>query len=166
VAVVGGGNTAAEDALFLSKYCPKVYIIHRRDQLTASKVLQNELFRNEKIKFIWNSVVESIVGDSTFEGLRVKNIKSDETELLHVDGLFVAIGNVPNTGLVKGKLPLSENGYIITNEKMQTNIPGAYAAGDVRDKDLRQVITAAADGAIAAHMSEMFINDSLRQYST
>lgn len=160
VAIVGGGNTAAEDALYLTRFCPKVYIIHRRDSMRATKVLQDALLNNEKVEFIWNSAVEGIRGEFGVEGIRVKNLKNSETRDIEVDGLFVAIGTTPNSDLVKGKVEMNEAGYIITDENMQANIFGVFAAGDIREKVLRQVITAAADGATAAYMAERYINEN------
>lgn len=157
VAVVGGGDTAAEDALYLSRFCPKVYLIHRREKLRASRILQKELFNNKKVEIIWDTVIEEIIGLYGVEGIRIRDVRTDKTRELAAEGLFVAIGSTPNTSLVQGKIKLDETGYIITDEKMQTNIPGVYAAGDIRSKYLRQVITAAADGAIAAYSAEHFI---------
>ncbi|NLK88002.1 MAG: thioredoxin-disulfide reductase [Clostridiaceae bacterium] len=157
VAVVGGGDTAAEDVLYLSRFCPKVYLIHRKDKLRASKILQRELFNNKNVEFLWNSVIEEIIGQYGVDGLRVRDLITDKTKALEVEGLFVAIGTTPNSSLVKGKIILDDKGYIITDSKMQTNIPGVYAAGDIRSKYLRQVITAAADGAIAAYSAEHYI---------
>lgn len=157
VAVVGGGDTAAEDALYLSRFCPKVYLIHRRDKLRASRNLQKELFNNKKVEFLWSSVIDEIVGQYGVEGIRVRDLNTGKTKGLEAEGLFVAIGAAPNTTLVKGKLTLDDKGYILTDDKMQTNIPGVYAAGDIRSKYLRQVITAASDGAIAAYSAEHYI---------
>lgn len=161
VAVVGGGDTAAEDALYLSRFCPKVYLIHRRDKLRASKTLQKELFNNKKVEFLWNSVAEEITGQYGVEGIRVRDLYTDKIKDLAVEGLFVAIGAAPNTSLVKGKVTLDDAGYIMTDDKMLTNIPGVYAAGDIRSKFLRQVITAAADGAVAAYSAEHYINSAV-----
>jgi len=158
VAVVGGGDTAAEDVLYLSRFCPRVYLVHRRDKLRASKILQKDLFNNKKIEFIWDSVIDELIGQSGLEGIRVKNLITGEKRVLDVEGLFVAIGTTPNTSLVSGKVSLDADGYIITDEKMLTNIPGVFAAGDVRSKYLRQVITAASDGAVAAYSAEHYIN--------
>ncbi|HHV60949.1 MAG TPA: thioredoxin-disulfide reductase [Clostridiaceae bacterium] len=157
VAVVGGGDTAAEDALYLTRFCPKVYLIHRRDSLRATKVLQEAVFSNDKIEVVWDSVVEEIHGRFDVEGIKVKNVKTDESRKIEAEGVFVAIGVVPNTELVKGKVELNQAGYIITDDSMQTNIFGVYAAGDIREKVLRQVITAASDGAVAAYMAERYI---------
>ncbi len=157
VAVVGGGDTAAEDALYLSRFCPKVYLVHRRDKLRASKSLQRELFNNNKIEFLWDSVVDEILGQFSVDGIRVRDLNTNRTTDLEAEGLFVAVGTTPNSSLVKGKVIFDDAGYIITDNKMQTNIPGVYAAGDIRSKYLRQVITAAADGAIAAYSAEQYI---------
>ncbi len=160
VAVVGGGDTAAEDALYLARFCPKVYVIHRKDKMKATKILQDELCCNKKIEFVWNSVVEEIIGQFGVEGLRVKNLITEEKSTLTVDGLFVAIGLKPNISLIDGKVQQTKDGYILTDEKMQTNIPGVYAAGDIRQKFLRQVITAAADGATASYSAELYITEN------
>lgn len=160
VAVVGGGDTAAEDAIYLTRFCTKVYLIHRRDSLRATKILQEEVFNNKKIELVWDSVIKEIIGNFGVEGIRVRNLKSNEENNLKVDGIFVAIGANPNTELVKGKLNLSPNGYIISDENMRTSIPGVFAAGDIREKTLRQVITAASDGAIAAYMAERYITEN------
>lgn len=160
VAVIGGGDTAAEDAIFLTRFCERIYVIHRRDTLRATRVIQDALFSNKKVEFIWNSTVEEIIGDTEVKGLSVKNLKSGEIKEVGVDGIFVAIGNVPNTKLVEGKLELNGAGYIVTDESMQTNMFGVFAAGDIREKPLRQVITAASDGAIAAYMAERYIYEN------
>ncbi len=158
-AVVGGGDTAIEDAIFLSRFCTKVYLIHRRDQLRAAKVLQDVAFSNEKIEFIWDSTVEEIKGEDFVEGIRIKNIKTNGEQELKLDGVFVAVGVVPNSDLAKDKVATSKNGYILTDDSMQTNKAGVYAAGDIREKILRQVITAAADGATAAFAADRYINE-------
>ncbi|WP_094550715.1 thioredoxin-disulfide reductase [Petroclostridium xylanilyticum] len=160
VAVVGGGDTAVEDALFLSRFCPKVYLIHRRDSLRAVKVLQDAAMANDKIEFIWNTTIEKILGEESVEGITIKNVKTNEVKDLNVDGLFIAIGVVPNSDLVKGKVETNEAGYIITDENMQTNKFGVFAAGDIREKILRQIVTAAADGAIATYAAERYINEN------
>ncbi len=159
-AVVGGGDTAVEDALFLSRFSPKVYLIHRRDQLRAAKVLRDVAFANDKIEFVWDSVVEAIEGEENVEGIKIKNVKTGVSKELKVDGMFVAVGVVPNSDLIKGKIETTDRGYIVTDANMLTNKPGVYAAGDVRDKILRQVITAAADGAIAAFAAERYITET------
>jgi len=157
VAVVGGGDTAAEDALYLSRFCRKVYLIHRRDELRATKILADLVVNTPKITPVWNSVVEEIIGDSSLEAVKIRNNKNDEVSRLDINGLFIAIGYIPNNELVKGKIELNEWGYIKTDDKMRTNIPGVFAAGDVREKNLRQVVTAASDGAAAAHSAEQYL---------
>lgn len=150
IMMVGGGDTAIEEALYLTRFAESVKVVHRRDQLRATKILQERAFKNEKIKFIWNSVVDEIKGQDMVEEVIVKNVKTGEKTSVLVNGVFVAIGLVPNTSFVKDLVKLNEQGYIITDENMGTGIPGLYAAGDVRQKSLRQVVTAVADGAIAA----------------
>ena len=150
VAVVGGGDTAVEEALYLTKFASKVTIIHRRDALRAAKVLQERAMKDEKIEFIWDSVVEEIVGDGLVNGLKVKNVKTGKITDLAVSGVFVFVGQVPNTEYFVGSLEKDARDYLVTDENMHTNIPGIFAAGDVRRKSLRQVVTATADGAIAA----------------
>ena len=157
VAVVGGGDTAAEDALYLSRFCRKVYLIHRRAELRATKILADLVINTPKITPVWNSVVEEIIGDSSLEAVKIRNNKTDEVSRLDINGLFIAIGYIPNNELVKGKIELNEWGYIKTDDKMRTNIPGVFAAGDVREKNLRQVVTAASDGAAAAHSAEQYL---------
>jgi len=160
VAVVGGGDTAAENALYLSRFCPKVWLIHRREMLRASKVLQKELFSNKNIEFIWNAVVEELRGKLSLEGITVRDLKTGSTRVLDAEGLFISIGVTPNTSLVQGKVALDDDGYIITDESMRTNVPGVFAAGDIRSKVLRQVITAASDGAVAAYSAEQYISNT------
>lgn len=162
VYVVGGGDSAVEEAIFLTRFAKKVTIIHRRDSLRAVKSIQDKAFANEKIAFLWNSTVESLEGADVLQVIRVKNVETGETTEIKADekdgmlGLFVFVGLIPNTGLVEGKLPL-ENGYIRTDENMHTALPGVYAAGDLRVKNLRQIITAASDGAIAAMEAEKYL---------
>lgn len=160
VAVIGGGDTAAEDALYLSRFCSKVYLIHRRDSMRATKILQDSLFNCKNVEFIWKTEVDDIYGKFDLEGLKVRNLKTGEINDLKADGIFIAVGNVPNTELVKEKVELSKTGYIVTDENMQTNMFGVFAAGDIREKRLRQVITAAADGATAAYIAEHYINEN------
>ncbi|MCD6449038.1 MAG: thioredoxin-disulfide reductase [Thermotogaceae bacterium] len=150
VAMVGGGDTAITEALYLSNIVSKVVVIHRRDRLRATKVLQERAFKKENIEFLWNTIVKEIRGSDKVEELLLENKKTGETFTIKVDGIFIAIGISPNTELFRGKINLDSQGYIVTNENMETNIKGVYAAGDVRAKNLRQVITAVADGAIAA----------------
>jgi len=157
--VVGGGDTTAEDALFLTRYATQVNIIHRRDQLRASKIMQDRLFRNEKVKFIWNSVVEDILDAQKREvtGVKLKNVKTQEETLKAVDGLFIGIGHEPNTGLFRGQLEMDDLGYLLTREGSKTNVPGVFAAGDVKDRVYRQAITAAGSGCMAAMDAERFL---------
>lgn len=146
-AVVGGGDVALEDALFLSRVCTKVYLIHRRDQLRGAKVLQEKVFATENIKVLWDSQVEEIIGKEQVEKLRVHNKKEESHWELPVDGVFIAVGISPNTQLAKDVVALDKGGYIIAGEDGKTSVDGIFAAGDLRTKQLRQVITAAADGA-------------------
>lgn len=162
VAVIGGGNTAVEDALYLTKFAKKVYIIHRRNELRATKAEQDKAFANDKIEFIWDTVVVDIEGEYEVQGLKLKNVKTSEESVLKVDGVFVAIGLAPNTEIIKGIIDMDEYGYIVTDDDMRTNIPGVFAAGDVRHKTLRQVVTATGDGATAAYVAEKYI-DSLKK---
>lgn len=150
VVVVGGGDSALEEGIFLTRYAKSVTIIHRRDQLRASAILQSRAQKNKKIKFIWNSVVTDIFGKEALEAVAVKNLVDGKTEKLSVDGLFIFIGHSPNTGLFKDQLALDEKGYIIIDQHMRTNIPAVFAAGEVSDPHYRQVITSAGMGAAAA----------------
>lgn len=159
IAVIGGGDSAITEAIYLSKFGETVTIIHRRDQLRAAKSLQEKAFNNPKIKFIWDSVVEEAKGDEILEGLVLRNVKTGEVSELPVNGCFVFVGYLPISELFKGKINMNDRGDIITDEEMRTNIPGVYAAGDIREKSLRQVITAAADGAIAATNCEHYIEE-------
>jgi len=155
--MVGGGDTAIEEALYLTRFASSVQVIHRRDQLRATKILQERAFKNEKVKFIWNSVVDEIKGQDMVEEVIVKNVKTGEKSSVFVNGVFVAVGWVPNTAFVKDLVKLNDRGYIVTDEKMATEVPGIFAAGDVREKSLRQVVTAVADGAIAAVEAEKYL---------
>lgn len=157
LAVVGGGDTAVEDSMFLTRFATEVHIIHRRDKLRAQQIIQERAFANEKISLHWDSVVKEIKGGDLVESVVLENVKTGETSDLAVDGVFVLVGTNPNTKLVEGKIELDDLGYIITDDNMQTSIPGVYAAGDVRHKLLRQLVTAAADGAIAATAAEKYI---------
>ena len=157
VAIVGGGNTAAADALQLSRICKKVILIHRRDTLRATKIYHQPLMDAENVEFRWNSSVMELLADGRLTGLRVQNLKTGEESILECEGLFVSIGRSPNTGLVQGQLELDGAGYIVADESTRTSLPGVFAAGDVRTKELRQVITAAADGASAAHYAEAYL---------
>ncbi len=161
VVVVGGGNTAAADALILSRVAKKVILIHRRDSLRATKIYHAPLMDAPNVEFLWNSVVTEILHDGKLTGVRVKNTDSGEETQISCDGVFVSIGRTPATELVKGQLELDRDGYVAANETTQTNIPGVYAVGDVRTKLLRQVVTAVADGAMAVHMAEEYLAGSI-----
>jgi thioredoxin reductase (NADPH) len=151
IAVAGGGDSAIEEATFLTKFASKVTLIHRRDTLRASKIMQERAFNNPKIEFMWNSVVEDLVGDTKLEGAVVRNVLTDEVTTLPVTGLFVAIGHRPNTDLFKGVLDMEDSGYLITKPGTSlTNVPGVFACGDVQDHTYRQAITAAGSGCMAA----------------
>jgi len=157
VAVAGGGNAAINEALHLSKFASKVIVIHRRQELRAIRILQERAFAEPKIEFLWDTVVEAIEGAGVVKRLRLRNVLSGEKSTLDISGIFVAIGSKPNTDYLKGVLPLEANGYIATNEKMETGVPGIFAAGDIRSNSIRQLITAAGDGATAAVYAEKFI---------
>lgn len=148
--VVGGGDSAMEEATFLTKFASKVTIVHRRDQLRASKVMQDRAFANEKIDFIWDSVVEDIVGDQQVSGVKLRNVKTNETRHFDCDGVFVAIGHRPNTQIFADQLELDANGYIQAQQRTRTNVEGVFVAGDVQDQLYRQAITAAGSGCMAA----------------
>ena len=150
VAVVGGGNAALEEAMYLTKFATKVYVIHRRNEFRADKIVQNLAFKNEKLEFVYDTVVNEINGEDTVKSLVIENIKTNETSTLNVDGIFPYIGFLPNTDLINGQVEQDFNGFIITDETMKTSIDGVFAAGDVRKTPLRQVITATSDGAVAA----------------
>ncbi len=164
VAVIGGGNTAVEEALFLTNFASKVTLIHRRDELRAEKIMQDRLFRNEKIEVVWDTVLDEVVGIQDppgVTGARLKNLKTDEAQDLEVDGIFIAIGHDPNTKIFQGKLDMDDEGYLITApDSTATNIPGVFAAGDVKDKVYRQAVTAAGMGCMAALEAEKFIAEA------
>ena len=157
VVVVGGGNTAAEDALILSRIAKKVILVHRRDTLRATKVYHQPLMQTENVEFRWNSVITELLHDEKLTGVRLENVKTGEQELLPCDGVFVSVGRVPVTELVQGQLELDAGGYVVADETTATSIPGVYAVGDVRTKQLRQVVTAVADGAVAVHQAEQYL---------
>ena len=158
VAVVGGGNSALDEGLFLTRFVSDLYVIHRRDSLRADPILQERAFSNEKVKFIWNSVAEEIVGDGSVQAIRVRNTETGEVTDLPVQGVFPYIGHVPNTSLFEGVLELDEGGYIVTDGRTRTNIPGVFAAGDVTDHVYRQAITAAGEGCQAAMEATWFLD--------
>ena len=162
VAVVGGGNAAVEEAMFLTKFASKVKLIHRRNELRAEKMLQAKLKANKKIEIIWDSVVEDVIGDTnpkSVKAIKIKNVKTNKTTELKVDGLFIAIGHDPATSLFKGQLNMDKEGYIVTNpDSTITNVPGVFAAGDVKDKIFRQAVTAAGMGCMAALEAEKHLS--------
>jgi len=147
VAVVGGGDTAIEEALYLSKICSKVTVIHRRGELRATKIVQDRALKNEKIHFILDSVVDDIIGENSLTTLSLHNVKTQERELLKVDGVFIFVGYIPNSDYLPSSITLDQRGYVLTDDHLQTNISGVFAVGDVRQKNLRQVATAVGDGA-------------------
>lgn len=157
VAVVGGGNSAAADAALLARVAKKVYLIHRRDTLRATKIYHEPLQKTENVEFVWNSQVTQLHGDGRLSGVTVKDVNSGEERLIEVDGLFVSIGRSPATAPFASQLKLDDKGYIIADESTMTNLPGVYAVGDVRTKAVRQIVTATADGAVAAHYAEEYL---------
>ncbi len=159
VIVVGGGDSAAEEALFLTKFATRVRLIHRRDSLRASKILQDRVFSNPKIEIVWNSVVTEIVGDGSghVTGVQVRNVVSGEEERLDTDGIFIFVGHIPNNQLFVGKLDLDEDGHLVTDKLMRTNVPGVFAAGEIQDKIYKQVATSVGQGCAAAMQTEKFL---------
>jgi thioredoxin reductase (NADPH) len=155
--VVGGGDSAMEESTFLTKFATRVSVVHRRDTLRASKIMQDRAFKNEKITFSWNSAVEEVLGGSVVTGVRLRNVASGETSELKTAGLFVAIGHTPNTGLFMGQVEMDAKGYIPTKDGTHTNVPGVFAAGDVQDPKYRQAVTAAGSGCMAAIDAERFL---------
>ena len=154
VMVIGGGNTAAADALYLSRLASKVTVVHRRDTLRATRIYHEPLMEAENVEFLWDSAVVDYTVDGRVQGAKVKNLKTGEITEVSCDGIFVSIGRKPNTALFAGQIDLDEGGYIKADETTRTNIPGVYAVGDVRTKALRQVVTAVGDGAVAVHFAE------------
>ena len=155
--MVGGGNSAVSDALYLSRVTDKVYVIHRRDTLRATRIYHEPLMKAENVEFVWDSAVTEILSDGRVTGVKVRNLKNGSEREIPFSGLFVSIGRKPATELVKGQLDLDDSGYIIADESTKTNLPGVFAVGDVRTKALRQVVTAVADGAMAAHAAEEYL---------
>ena len=150
VIVVGGGNSAVSDALYLSRLAKKVYLVHRRDTLRATRIYHDPLLKADNVEFLWDSAITEILYESRVSGATVTNLKSGETAVIHCDGIFVSIGRVPAAAFLDGAVAQDQHGYIIAGEDTKTSIPGVFAAGDIRTKDLRQVVTAVADGAVAA----------------
>ena len=161
VAVVGGGNSAVSDALYLSRVTEKVYVIHRRDTLRATKIYHEPLMKAENVEFVWDSAITEILSDGRVTGARVQNLKDGSEREIGFSGLFVSIGRKPATDFLKGVLELDDYGYIVADESTRTSIPGVFAVGDVRTKALRQVVTAVADGATAIHYAEEYLSRSL-----
>ncbi len=159
VAVVGGGDSAMEEALFLTRYATKVYVVHRRDELRASKIMQERAFASPKLEFIWNTAAEEVLGDDKVTGARLRNLQTDAITELPLDGFFVAIGQTPNNDFIDGLLKLDEGGHVPVNEWMETELPGMFAAGDLRWRSARQVVSAAGDGATAAIAADRYITD-------
>ena len=157
VVVVGGGNSAAADALYLSRLAKKVYLVHRRDTLRATRIYHEPLLRSDTVEFLWNSTVQELVTDTRVSGITVKNVLTGEVTDLACDGVFVSIGRQPATAFLEGAVALDENGYIVADESTRTTVDGVYAIGDVRTKALRQVVTAVADGAVAVHYAEEYL---------
>ena len=160
VAVVGGGDTAVMDTLVLSRICEKVYMIHRRDTLRATKVYHEPLMKAKNVEFIWDSEVTELLHDDKLTGLRIHNKRTGKGSVLSVDGVFVSVGRVPASELFRGVLETDEAGYIAADESTRTNVPGVFAVGDIRTKAVRQVVTAAADGAVAAHYAEEYLAEN------
>ena len=162
VVVVGGGNSAAADALLLSRVAKKVILVHRRDTLRATKVYHGPLMQAENVEFRWNSVVTELLHEDKVTGVRLKNVNSNEESEIVCDGVFVSVGRKPATELVQGQVELGRSGYVVAGETTETSLPGVYAVGDVRTKLLRQVVTAVADGAMAVHMAEEYLAESVQ----
>jgi thioredoxin reductase (NADPH) len=162
-AVVGGGDAAMDEGLFVARYASKVYVIHRRDELRASKILQERAFANPKMEFIWNTVVTAIEGDGAARQVRLRNVVTDEESTLEATGIFIFIGLHPNTDYLKGLVKMDNGGHILVNEWMETGVPGLFAAGDVRANSARQVVSAAGDGATAAIRADHYITDHFRE---
>lgn len=167
VAVIGGGNTAVEEAIFLTNFASKVTVVHRRDEFRAEKIMQDRLFKNPKIEVVWDSVLDEVLGDEDpkgVTGIRVRNVKTDETTEIPVDGVFIAIGHDPATKIFKGQIKMDDEGYLITApDSTATEIPGVFAAGDVKDKIYRQAVTAAGMGCMAALEAERFVAEQESQ---
>jgi thioredoxin reductase (NADPH) len=166
VVVVGGGDSALEEGVFLTRYAKSVTIVHRRDSLRAGQILQKRAFDNEKVDFIWNTVVTEVIGKAAVEALRLKDTVTGEERIFPTEGMFIFIGHTPNTGLFKGQLELDEGGYIKTDTLMQTSVPGVYAAGEVADPIYRQVVTSAGMGAAAAMQAIRYLEENTKETET
>ncbi|MBR3766714.1 MAG: thioredoxin-disulfide reductase [Clostridia bacterium] len=158
VVVVGGGNSAAQDALYLSRLSKKVYIVHRRDALRATKIYHEPLMKADNVEFVWNSTVSEFIGTDKISGVKIKSVIDGEETELSCDGVFISIGRIPATEFLSSSVKLDENGYVIADESTLTSAKGVYAVGDVRTKELRQVVTAVSDGAVAAHQAEQYLS--------
>ena len=158
--VVGGGNAALEEAIFLTRFAQKVTIVHRRDAFRADKIIQNRAFQNPKLHFLWNSAVLEIKGDSQVREISVQNLADHSLSDHRIDGLFIYIGSQPNTAWLPSTVTLNSQGFIITDEKLYTSLPGIFAAGDCRQKPLRQIVTAASDGALAGMMAYHYLQEN------
>jgi thioredoxin reductase (NADPH) len=157
VVVVGGGDSAVEEGLFLTKFAREVIVVHRRDELRASQILQGRAFANPKMHFVWDSVVEEIRGDQAVKGVRIRNVKTGEISTIDTDGVFIYIGLIPTTKIFEGQVDLDANGYVITDRGQRTSVPGVFAAGDVQNPDFRQAVVAAGSGAVAAMAADRFL---------
>ena len=157
VAVIGGGDSAAEEATFLTKFAKKVYLIHRRDELRASKFMQEKVFNNEKIELVWDSEVIEVLGDLTVSGIKVRNTKTNNESELELNGVFLAIGHVPNTKIFEGQIELDDKGYIVVTDETKTSVDGIFVAGDVKDYRYQQAITASGMGCMAAMDTEKWL---------
>jgi len=157
VVVVGGGDSAIDEGLYLTKFAREVVVVHRRDQLRAAKIYQERAFANPKMRFVWDSVAEKVLGDQTVTGVRVRNVKTEDTSIIEADGMFVYVGMVPGTKLFTDQIEMDERGYIVTDSHQRTNVPGVFAAGDVQSPDFRQIVVAAASGAMAAIEADRFL---------
>ena len=157
VVVVGGGNSAAADALYLSRIAKKIYIVHRRDTLRATKIYHEPLLKAQNVEFIWDSTVQDIIAENRLTGIKIKNTKTNSINVLLCDAMFISIGRKPATDFLQGAVELDENGYVIADETTKTNVDGVFAAGDVRTKALRQVVTAVSDGAVAVHFADEYL---------
>jgi thioredoxin reductase (NADPH) len=159
VAVIGGGDTAVEEAIFLTRFASRIHLVHRRDMLRAIKLLQERAMAEKKIEFVWDTVPAKILGQNGVEGIELKNVKTGEITRKEVQGVFIFIGQTPNTGLIKDMVKLDENGFIITDDNMETSVPGLFAAGDVRSKHFRQIATAVGEGAVASFSVNRYLED-------
>jgi len=166
IVVVGGGNSAIDESLFLTRLAKEITIVHRRDTLRADPILQERIFQEPKVKFVWDTVVEEILGDQEANAVRIRNLKTDEVKTLETDGVFIYIGHIPNTGLFKGQIELTPDGYIVTDRRQRTSVPGVFAAGDVQDPVFRQIVTAAGTGSAAAIEAIRFLDEQKHKEKT